>query len=198
MLPTIQLVTPLEELLCPASDPFNPAVWLTLSNFKISVPKETTNISRITTTDLNEIDTDLTLNSMQQLTVRVNSLKSGVQMGESCNGKDHPSLYMIFWRTKKQGVWILPDTTPILMIDDHLTFSQTVDEMISKCNRRIDQLRQLTISGMNTTGLQTFFCCNIRSGLTYVALAWISVLSHTDKAHSEKVQGTATFYFTCP
>ena len=56
-----------------------------------------------------------------------------------------------------------------LFIDDHLNFSKLIDEVMSKCDKRIFLLRQLKILGMNATGLKTFYCSNIRSVLSYAA-----------------------------
>ena len=50
-----------------------------------------------------------------------------------------------------------------LFIDDHLNFSKHIDEVVSKCDKRIFLLRQLKLFGMNATGLKTFYCSNIRS-----------------------------------
>ena len=77
-------------------------------------------------------------------------------------------------------------------IDNHLSFSNHVDHIISKCSSRIYLLRQLKILGMNAEGLKTFYCSNIRSLLSYAAPAWFTLLGDTDSSRLEKVQRTAT------
>ena len=77
-------------------------------------------------------------------------------------------------------------------IDNHLNFSANVDNIISRTNSRLFLLRQLKILGMNTNGLITFYCTNIRSVLTYAAPAWYTLLSKFDQERLEKVQRCAT------
>ena len=79
-----------------------------------------------------------------------------------------------------------------VFIDDHLSFSKHIDEIISKCNKRIFLLRQLKILGMNSSGLQTFYCSNIRSILCYAAPAFYTLLSDNDKIRIERIQRTCT------
>ena len=79
-------------------------------------------------------------------------------------------------------------------IDNHLSFSNHVDNIISKCSSRIYLLRQLKILGMNAEGLKTFYCSNIRSLLSYAAPAWFTLLGDTDSNRLEKVQRTAWHY----
>ena len=79
-----------------------------------------------------------------------------------------------------------------LFIDDHLNFSKHIDEVVSKCDKRIFLLRQLKILGMNATGLKTFYCSNIRSVLSYAAPAFYTMLSDHDKSRIERIQRTCT------
>ena len=79
-----------------------------------------------------------------------------------------------------------------LFIDDHLNFSKHIDEIISKCNKRIFLLPQLKILGMISSGLQTFYCSNIRSILCYAAPAFYTLLSDNDKIRIERIQRTCT------
>ena len=77
-------------------------------------------------------------------------------------------------------------------IDKHLSFTTNVDRITSKASSRIYLLRQLRILGMDTKGLRTFYCANIRSVLTYAAPAWYFLLSKQDQDRLEKVQRYAT------
>ena len=77
-------------------------------------------------------------------------------------------------------------------IDNHLSFSNQVEQVVSKCSSRMFLLRQLKILGMNSDGLNTFYCSNIRSLLSYVAPAWFTLLGDTNLEKLEKVQRSAT------
>ena len=79
-----------------------------------------------------------------------------------------------------------------VLVDDHLSFSDHVDKLISDCDKRLYLLRQLKILGMNQQGLTRFFCSNVRSLISYAAPAWFPLLSDTDKIRLEKIQRTAT------
>ena len=80
----------------------------------------------------------------------------------------------------------------VLFIDDYLSFSKDIDEVVSKCDKRIFLLRPLKILGMNATGLKTFCCSNIRSVLSYAAPAFYTMLSDHDKSRIECIQRTCT------
>ena len=45
---------------------------------------------------------------------------------------------------------------------------------------------------MNSSGLQTFYCSNIRSILCYAAPAFYTLLSDNDKIRIERIQRTCT------
>ena len=77
-------------------------------------------------------------------------------------------------------------------IDNHMTFSEHVDQIISSCNSRLYLLRQLKILGMNSDGLKRYFCANIRSLISYASPAWFFMLSNHDRDRLEKIQRSAT------
>ena len=77
-------------------------------------------------------------------------------------------------------------------IDERLSFSRHVDNLISICNSRLYLLRQLKVLGMNFYGLKQFFVTNVRSILSYASPAWFSLLSQTDRDRLERVQRSAT------
>ena len=77
-------------------------------------------------------------------------------------------------------------------IDNHLSLSNHVDQVVSKCSSIMFLLRQLKILGMNSDGLNTFYCTNIRSLLSYAAPAWCTLLGDTNLEKWEKVQRRAT------
>ena len=77
-------------------------------------------------------------------------------------------------------------------LDDHLTFSSHVDNIVSSCNSKLYLLRQLKKLGMNSDGLKRFFTANIRSIISYAAPAWFSILSDFDKGRLERIQRSAT------
>ena len=52
------------------------------------------------------------------------------------------------------------------------------------------------ILGMNSDGLYTFYCSNIRSLLSYAAPAWFTLIGHTHLENLEKVQRSATETFS--
>ena len=71
-------------------------------------------------------------------------------------------------------------------LDDHLTFSSHVDNIVSSCNSKLYLLRQLKKLGMNSDGLKRFFTANIRSIISYAAPAWFSMLSDLTRAGSKR------------
>jgi hypothetical protein len=79
-----------------------------------------------------------------------------------------------------------------VLIDNHLTFSANVDNILSKCSSRIYLMKQLKMLGVNISGLKTFYCSNVRSILTYASPAWYSLLSVQDQKRLESMQRTAT------
>ena len=93
------------------------------------------------------------------------------------------------------NISIIPSNTVKFLgvtIDDHITFSNHITNIIRRCNSRLYLLRQLKILGMNTDGLKNFYIANIRSIISYASPSWFSMLSGGDKARLEKVQRTAT------
>jgi hypothetical protein len=77
-------------------------------------------------------------------------------------------------------------------IDNHLTFSAHVNNLVSKCNAKLFLMRQLRSLGMNRAGLLTLYCTNIRSILTYASPACFFMLSGRDRVRLEAVQYAAT------
>ena len=77
-------------------------------------------------------------------------------------------MILVFNRLNVSNFWV------------HLNFSEHIDEVVSKCDKRIFLLRQLKILGMNATGLKTFYCSNIRSVLSYAAPEFYTMLSDHD------------------
>ena len=73
-------------------------------------------------------------------------------------------------------------------LDDHLTFSLQVDNIVSSCNSKLYLLRQLKKLGMNSDGLKRFFTANILSIISYAAPAWFSILSDFDKSNFTRSQ----------
>ena len=85
-----------------------------------------------------------------------------------------------------------PKLLSFFFIDNHLSFSQNMAQIILKINSRLYLLRNLEVLGMDVSGLKLFYCSNIESILTYVAPAWYFLLSENDKDRLEKVQRAAT------
>ena len=79
-----------------------------------------------------------------------------------------------------------------ITVDERLSFSKHVDNLISSCNSRLYLLRQLKVIGMNSEGLKQFYVANIRSILSYASPAWFCMLSQTDKDRLERIQRSAT------
>ena len=71
-------------------------------------------------------------------------------------------------------------------IDNLLSFSNHVNQIVSKCSSRIFLLQQLKILGMNSDGLNTFYCSNIRSLLSYAAPALFILLGVIQTLRNEK------------
>ena len=74
----------------------------------------------------------------------------------------------------------------------YLSFSTNIDSIVSKINSRLFLLSQLKTVGMDTHGLHTFYCTNIRPVLAYAAPAWYFLLSKVDQERLECVQCHAT------
>ena len=77
-------------------------------------------------------------------------------------------------------------------MDDHLTFSAHVDNVVSLSNSKLYLLRQLKKLGMSSEGLKRFYTANIRSIISYAAPAWFHILSDLDKGRLERIQRSAT------
>ena len=77
-------------------------------------------------------------------------------------------------------------------MDDHLTFSSLVDNIVSSRSPKLYLLRQLGKLGMNSDGLKRFFMANIRSMISYAAPEWFSILSDFDEGRLERIQRSAT------
>ena len=90
-------------------------------------------------------------------------------------------------------------TTPLesvkflgILVDNHLTFIDHVENSVKKCNSKLLLMRQLRKVVMNQIGLKTFYCTNIRSILTYASSVFYNFLSKTCKWRLEHVQASAT------
>ena len=55
-------------------------------------------------------------------------------------------------------------------LDDHLTFSSHMDNIVSSCSSKLSLLRQLKKKGMNSNGLKRFITANIRSIISYATM----------------------------
>ena len=60
--------------------------------------------------------------------------------------------------------------------DNHLSSTNHVDQVVSKCSSRIFLSQQLKTLGMNSDGLNAFYCSNIRSLLSYAAPKWFTLV----------------------
>jgi hypothetical protein len=79
-----------------------------------------------------------------------------------------------------------------VIIDSKLTFTSHVSNIVRKCNSKLFLMRQLKGLGLSSKGLNTFYCSNVRSIITYAAPAWYSFLTSKDKLQLEKIQRAAT------
>ena len=77
-------------------------------------------------------------------------------------------------------------------IDNLMTFSEHVDQIISGCNSRLYLLRQLKTEGMNTDGLKQYVCANIRPLISYASPAWLFMVSNRNRDCLEKIKWYTT------
>jgi hypothetical protein len=77
-------------------------------------------------------------------------------------------------------------------IDNKLSFTDHVQQLVSKCNSRLYFMRLLKRQGLNREGLKTFYLSNIRTLLTYASCAWFLLCSKQNQQLLEQVQKHAT------
>lgn len=78
-----------------------------------------------------------------------------------------------------------------IIIDNHLSFSESVDILVRKCNSKLLLIR-LQTWGLNAYGLKTFYFYNIRSTLRYALPAWYRFLSGHNCSKVESIQRSAS------